>query len=226
MKFRDHWDEWGWLIALGMMVFATGVGLLGRETFCSEKDVSCIREWVSALGGWAAVVAAIPTVLYLSKQVSSAAQHQRVNFELEIRSKLTLARAAKQNSIEARYNMHVTGKYLREAANRVQQIGACRAQFKAMIELLGRPVFSEFEMEISLPTGMTIATLSSILASSSDDIANDENVALLMENEEVFAEKFAHYQRVIERCRDYLQSLSEAADAFIGEMADLKSQIT
>src|SRR6218665_1254726 len=62
----------GWLCAY---LLACGFALYlfldsTAPTWCGAEDTHrCFREWVSALGGWAAVMVAIPTIVYLSKQV-------------------------------------------------------------------------------------------------------------------------------------------------------------
>lgn len=64
--------------------------LYGREPFCAA-DEHCLREWISSLGGWAAVFVAVPTVLYLSRQVADADKHHRQLVGLQLEKRLSIA---------------------------------------------------------------------------------------------------------------------------------------
>jgi hypothetical protein len=80
-------------MALG---FSIGIGAAhGGFVVCTEGD-ACIREWLAATSGWAAVCAALPTVLYLSKQIRDADRHQRTNFAIQLRRQRILATGVAQ----------------------------------------------------------------------------------------------------------------------------------
>jgi hypothetical protein len=85
----------GWIAAFTLMG-----GILIRvvwsndsltELACGEKDIHCFRDWVSALGGWAAVAAAVPTVLYLSKQFRQAQMQHRDRLTIDLTQTIALA---------------------------------------------------------------------------------------------------------------------------------------
>lgn len=83
MDFRKHWDRWLWMVPAAFILLAAARLSFGREPFCAAgDDEHCLREWVSALGGWAAVAAAVPTVLFLSKQVSDAERFARITIRM------------------------------------------------------------------------------------------------------------------------------------------------
>ncbi|MGO7861856.1 hypothetical protein ACC676_09635 [Rhizobium ruizarguesonis] len=69
---REQWDRWGWVVALVIIAIGFLRLVWGREAFCGPDTEHCLREWLSALGGWAAVAAAVPTVIFLSRQVTDA----------------------------------------------------------------------------------------------------------------------------------------------------------
>lgn len=82
---REQWDKWGWIIPSVVIVIGILRLLYGREPFCaSGPDEHCLREWMSALGGWAAVGAAIPTVFFLSRQIASADRHHKEAMGLQL----------------------------------------------------------------------------------------------------------------------------------------------
>ena len=89
---REHWDGWGWVVPIPIFVVGFLRILYGREPFCGATDEHCLREWISALAGWTAVAAAVPSILYLAKQVRDADQHNRKMLRIELRSTYSLAK--------------------------------------------------------------------------------------------------------------------------------------
>ncbi|MND65623.1 hypothetical protein D3C80_570000 [compost metagenome] len=74
MLKKNDFGYWlGWCLAFGMMgLFFTSLLLhldAGRNVFCTPDEQKCAREWLSALGGWAALIAAIPAAWFVFKQV-------------------------------------------------------------------------------------------------------------------------------------------------------------
>lgn len=83
-------------IATTAFGFLIGIGVQqGAFLVCTESD-ACVREWISATSGWAAVCAAVPTILYLSKQIRDADRHQRTNFAIQLRRHRLLAMGVAQ----------------------------------------------------------------------------------------------------------------------------------
>lgn len=99
MKFREHFDRYGWVFAGGVIVIGFLRVLYGREPFCGTSDGHCAREWISALSGWAAVAAAIPTVLYLRLQISEDNRNQQENLKA-IQTQISDANRHQQENIE------------------------------------------------------------------------------------------------------------------------------
>lgn len=75
MEIGRHWNRWGWLVALIAISIVVLRLAWGREAFCGPASEHCLREWVSAVGGWLAIIVALPTLYYLAKQISDANQH-------------------------------------------------------------------------------------------------------------------------------------------------------
>lgn len=74
MLKKNDFGYWlGWCFAFGMMgLFFISLLLhldAGRNVFCTPDEQKCAREWLSALGGWAALIAAIPAAWFVFKQV-------------------------------------------------------------------------------------------------------------------------------------------------------------
>ncbi|TBC94164.1 hypothetical protein ELH26_09130 [Rhizobium leguminosarum] len=106
---REQWDRWGWVVAL--VVIAIGFLRLvwGREAFC-EPNEHCLREWISALGGWVAVAVAVPTIIFLSKQVRDAEKHHRTTIGIQARPTYMLAKRAAETSVNIRNQIAEKGE--------------------------------------------------------------------------------------------------------------------
>ncbi len=99
MNWSKWWDDFGWLLAgLGIGIFVARI-IFGRDAFCATAaEEHCVREWISASAGWAAVLAAVPTILYLSKQVEDASLFHRQNAAINLRRSRTLAQRVKRQA--------------------------------------------------------------------------------------------------------------------------------
>ena len=84
----DGIDRYFGLIAASVLsgiVITVMVGFEpARSFFCSKDETACSREWISALSGWAAFVAAIFTVVYLRRQIADVAEHHREITEIQL----------------------------------------------------------------------------------------------------------------------------------------------
>lgn len=94
---QDDWGYWaGWVIAFclaaAFFVYNLWHGSSLRGAVCKPEEADCFRQWVSALGGWAAVAAAVPTIFYLSRQVSDASKNHREMVQLQTAPKYILAK--------------------------------------------------------------------------------------------------------------------------------------
>ncbi|MDR6667090.1 hypothetical protein [Rhizobium sp. 1399] len=58
----------------------------------AQPEEHCVREWISALGGWAAVAVAIPTIGFLAKQLRDADRFHRQTVAMTLERNLTLAK--------------------------------------------------------------------------------------------------------------------------------------
>ncbi|NTI22064.1 hypothetical protein G6M87_09335 [Rhizobium rhizogenes] len=100
---KPDWQYWiGWIVAYSfagcVFIYAVLTGTFDQNWCTGSKDEQCLREWLSALGGWAAVAAAIPTVFYLSRQIEQARRQHLQNMRLNTRRNLQLARSAQRAS--------------------------------------------------------------------------------------------------------------------------------
>jgi hypothetical protein len=108
------------------------------DTLCKAGD-DCIREWVSALSGWAAVVAAYATIRTMNAQRAEADKYQRENTELEIMGRLALVRRIRAKAEATVSFVRILRKICADhlAENRIPT-----AETIVLIENLGPAVFN------------------------------------------------------------------------------------
>jgi hypothetical protein len=62
---------WAGLLGGFTFAFATDFAIMNSQ-WCIDTDDHCLREWIGALSGWAAVLAAAVTVYILARQLAEA----------------------------------------------------------------------------------------------------------------------------------------------------------
>lgn len=50
-----------------------------REAMCSPQKEQCFREWISATGGWIAIIIGYSTIRHMMRQTDDANRHQKEN---------------------------------------------------------------------------------------------------------------------------------------------------
>ncbi|MGO8068745.1 hypothetical protein AB9E28_24855 [Rhizobium leguminosarum] len=157
---QKQWDRWGWLIALMVIAIFVARMAWGRSAFCGPDDEQCFREWISALAGWGAVAAAVPTILFLSKQISAAERHHRHNLEIGTQQSVAVIRRTLRAAARTRTRCEVIRGTWATVHPRFPPDGAKHLFEEHMREIrrfLRDPVFERFENEIEVPTNYTIA---------------------------------------------------------------------
>ncbi|MGQ2918188.1 MULTISPECIES: hypothetical protein [Rhizobium] len=150
---RKHWDRWGWTIAVGIIATIFLRVVFGREPFCGPESEHCLREWLSAVGGWAAVGAAVPSILYLARQVMDADTQYKISKALEVRRLRALAHHIIKHSEEVervsreyivKFEKLKTGKGVYKYTTAVMEIGVIH-------KFIQSSHFITFENEIFVP---------------------------------------------------------------------------
>lgn len=94
IRWRTQWDKYWWIVAASILVLIVSRIMFGRAPFCSSAEEHCFREWISALGGWAAVAVAVPTIIYMQRQIEDARKHHRETLMITVRQRIEAAREA------------------------------------------------------------------------------------------------------------------------------------
>ncbi|MHA7968093.1 hypothetical protein [Rhizobium sp. CAU 1783] len=148
-------------IALVAMIAGGVAWVDGMEPLCLPGE-ACLREWISATSGWAAVIAAIPTILYLSKQVRDADRHQRTGFAIQLRRHRILA--------------HRTAQIAHVSLMMIEGFDSTRTEGESpdvrkwdlettssMIGILRDTTIAAFEAEIAHPMSMSGAAIAMVI---------------------------------------------------------------
>jgi hypothetical protein len=149
-KMRELWDRYGpWL-----MIAFVAIGFLrvvwGRDAFCGPETEQCFREWVSALGGWAAVGAAVPTIYFLSKQLRDMREQHNHERWSQRSSRVALCKAA--TNICDEIDIHIeTMKEALHKGTKVEDLFLIGSFLDGLKELFEREALHRFEIEIGPP---------------------------------------------------------------------------
>ncbi len=86
---REQFQKWG-IVCAALAAFCAFTlfmyvkdDLLVRSSWCHDDDISCLRDWISALGGWAALAIGAPTVFLLARQIKGAESFNKAAIKLQ-----------------------------------------------------------------------------------------------------------------------------------------------
>jgi len=217
MSFREFYDRWGWAITVVAMVMILSVMILGRDAFCTPEDQNCTREWLSALGGWAAVFVTVPTVLFAAKQLKDADSAGRQLARQTIFRRRSLVRRAQQNArVVLERIRHDKKQFKSPSFLPGGGISAREAQLvaKALRELLDEGIFVQFEQEIGVAK---IGNISLIRGATDHFIASTEHWNILDSSR-----MQSELDQLLRNAQAYAAEMEEIASVFLAEDDGLK----
>lgn len=150
---QDDFGYWaGWVVAFtiaaAFFVYVVWQAPSLQSLACGTDETDCFRQWLSALGGWAALAAAVPSVLYLAKQIAATDQHHKRSVALQLSRNRNLAlhvsgySRAMRKQMEARRSRFASGDTTAQDA---------LAGIKFVEDVIFQFHFREFEEEIEIP---------------------------------------------------------------------------
>ncbi|WP_454849384.1 hypothetical protein [Rhizobium binxianense] len=147
---KEYWDRWGWAVALVIIVIGFLRVVWGREAFCGPENEHCLREWISALGGWAAVAAAVPTILFLSRQVRDAQAHHRESMRIQLQKSYALA-VRTERIINRAESLCDSLLAMMKDGRPTFTVGELAGRYQELMAILKSPEFIMFESEFAPP---------------------------------------------------------------------------
>ncbi|WP_018235620.1 hypothetical protein [Ensifer sp. BR816] len=148
MGLREAWDRFVWLIPFVVVVTLVLLTLFGREPFCGSGQENCFREWVSALSGWFAGVAAFITLAVLSRQISDGRKHHQQALDVTLLRTDSVVNRARSHAHDLLASVASTEFILRQSPLTQARVDFASAivmnvQGKAMVS-----VFDQFADEV------------------------------------------------------------------------------
>lgn len=187
------------VLAVSGATFVATLLIIGRGPvpLCSPHE-ACVREWIAATSGWAAALVALPTILYLSKQVRDADRHQRTGFAIQLRKQRILAARTARIA-----NVALDEMTKQEEAQAGQDLRSWdRETVEGIIHHLRDGTISAFESEIAHPASI-----------------GGWGMALIVERGYSGIEPAL--QSAPEIARRYFENIREQAQEFLKEVADI-----
>lgn len=130
----------------------------GRDYFCGPASEPCLREWVSALGGYFAVIVAIPTIYYLARQIKIADAHHRESMVPAYRRSFSLA-ARVNRLLQDIGEKCLAVKAVAEDNRGYFELQDLRKTYTELCDLVGSADLSIFENEFGPPPNEDIASM-------------------------------------------------------------------
>ncbi|ACM27547.1 hypothetical protein [Rhizobium rhizogenes] len=166
---KGDWTYYtGWIVAYcltaGFFICLVLNGTFDRSLCTGAPDEHCFRDWVSALGGWAALIIGAPTLFILWKQVADAGKGQLIAFRIQLRRTRTLARRVlnQANELEraATFSIAFWDRSDPAHTKRLHPLQAYREALRQFQGMLQEGEFDTLESEIDVPATMTLRRLS------------------------------------------------------------------
>ncbi|WP_349506880.1 hypothetical protein [Agrobacterium pusense] len=148
-----YWAGWfaAFAIAAIFFIYIVWQNQTLRQIACDAGENDCFRQWMSALGGWAAMVVAIPTIIYLAKQVRDGDRHHRINAAFTHRRQRLLAASVSKYCITLKETTEYKLEFL-SAENEEFRTDDVLDNVNHVLELLAATPLKVFENEIFTPT--------------------------------------------------------------------------
>lgn len=202
---RDHWDRWGWVAPLVIVAIVFVRVAWGRESFCGPLSEHCLREWISALGGWVAVGVAIPTVVYLAKQISAADRHHYRATLVELRSARALAKGVRSEAQGLIFMLDLNKFSAGWPSSPAEAWEIVNAVNNALSEN-----FSKFETEVDIPEAGSFSRLKNEMALT---------MRLLGKESSDFTKFRTYIKSTLDRVEAYAIEVEKMASKFIEDPA-------
>lgn len=221
---RDAWERWGWVVALAACALFALRMLWGRNAFCGPAEEQCLREWLSATGGWIAVAFAIPTLISLNKQVKIASRANQNNAKISLHKSIALARRAYERAIHAESTIKVMKDQHSVTLGSQATLDDKRFLLLSMLDFVRRAVqdntLDRFEEEIDVPW-YGVASLRNIMDKHIEAMRSQP----VIETDGQFDAVLNFYTHAINAAALYIDSCKAVSQDFLKEaqamMADM-----
>lgn len=217
----------GWSFAFGLLgLFSLFVILQSpslHEVACKPEEQDCFRQWMTALGGWVAVVAAVPTIYFLSKQIRSTSKQQAAQFAISVRADAALAKTVHLSARELLAQIdHLEVNLSKQFTSRDYEVAAFIGGLSWLLENYRKPAWAEFESRISPASNITNALLCFHLETQMDQAKNLLAVASALHQPE-YEGRLNNLRAPIKTARTYASDAVEAVEEFFAEKKELET---
>lgn len=153
----NYWIGWGFAFGLLAAGFVWAAWQASTMEWCgpSNVDQNCGREWMSALGAWAAVPAAVGSVMYLARQIAESRTQHRSMLRVQFQPNRSLARLIQRE-------LQVDAWFLTFASTPKDYAES----LEELERKLALPVIDHFEQNIGNPLGSSILVARKLLSTA------------------------------------------------------------
>ncbi|WP_429126215.1 hypothetical protein [Ensifer sp. 4252] len=164
MKPANFWDWLGPFLVITAFIAYLCLSSADEVIVCRKDDMDCFREWVSALSGWFAGLAAVVTVLFIVQQIRSADRNHLDLVELELEPKFACARRAAYHAavVKGRAS-HLIGFFGESGSWRTGEKLNYREELQKLREYIMDAAFEEFERTVGTPEPYSLQTIRTMI---------------------------------------------------------------
>jgi hypothetical protein len=228
-KTQPDWGYYsGWIIAYllaaGFLVYT--LLYANSQVWCTQSsDEHCFREWISALSGWIAALVAVPSVVYLSRQIrASDRQHRTVM--------LMTMRPLHANAWQVRELARIALDEIRDVHSRWGDLEAFRRRGISVVEqfhkdagrlreLIEMEEFRIFEAQILIPRASSITAIKRLIDQNTKNLKiSDKNVGPML-----FSAVALLLFAMCEQVEIFAHACLEASERIEAEIGKLSSEV-
>ncbi|MCF6368319.1 hypothetical protein [Rhizobium halophilum] len=152
-KDTGYWM--GWITAFTVAALTAAclaIGMFLQGSLCTGAEGEhCLREWTSALAGWGAIAAGVPSILFLARQLATSERAHEVLAQREIRRRRALfaraGRTARELAELSATYMEILDDY-DGSSDEEWRAGFVIDSIDKLSNILDLPVFDAFEDEV------------------------------------------------------------------------------
>jgi len=182
MQKKDQdWTYWtGWIAAYAILTVIFFVIVFWGwfdQPWCdaSKQGAPCLRDWLEALGGWAALLVGGPSLYVLWRQVRDADRNQRIDFGIRLGRSRSLARrivalANQLGSVAATCERIWDSRQIGHLSYMEPMRGYCQ-DLEYLRDLLRRTDFQRFEEEADIVSDVGLYGLIEIVERNLQEVA-------------------------------------------------------
>ncbi|MGM4980905.1 hypothetical protein [Rhizobium sp. 11_C7_N12_5] len=227
-KKDEDWTYWtGWIVAYGILAVIFLVVVFWGwfdQPWCAAGKLGapCLRDWLEALGGWAALLVGGPSLYILWRQVRDADRNQRIDFGIRLGRSRSLARriidlANQLGSVAATCERVWDNRQALHLSYMEPMRGYCQ-DLEYLRDLLRQADFQRFEDEAEILSDIGFYGLIEIVERDLKEVAGRRDVEATPDEYRTMCSRMLHACGLV---RKYAEACTSAATRQLAKIKEI-----